>query len=75
MITKESGGQRGCYVMVTNRLFLNKLRVELGKGKWKYSKGILFIVEKNGNGKVTNNSLPFSLMFHIAERLLYFDIF
>ena len=32
------------------------------------------IVKKTGNSSVTNNILPFSLMFHRAERLLYFDI-
>ena len=30
---------------------------------------------KTGNSLVSNNILPFSLMFDRAERLLYFDIF
>ena len=33
------------------------------------------IVKRIGNSLVPNNILPFSLMFHIAERLLYFDNF
>ena len=51
------------------------LRAEHGIGKWKYSKGIFKIVKEMDTKKVRNNIVPFSLMFHIAERLLYFDIF
>ena len=32
------------------------------------------VVKETGNSQLMNNNLPFSLMFHIAEGLLYFDI-
>ena len=49
-------------------------RAEPGKDKWKYSKDIFNNCLRTENSLVPNNILPFSLMFHIAERLLYFDI-
>ena len=42
-------------------------RVGHGRGKWMYSKCIFRNESRNGNGKVPNNILPFSRMFHIAD--------
>ena len=61
----------GCEPAVSLRDWI----AEHGKGKWKYSKDIFKNCERTGNSLVANNILPFSLMFHIAERLLYFSIF
>ena len=49
-------------------------RAEHGKGKWKYSKDIFKNCKRTGISLVANNILPFSLTFHKAERLLYFNI-
>ena len=50
-------------------------RVHYGKDKSEYNNGIFKNCSRIGNSKVPNNILPFSLMFHLADRLLYFDIF
>ena len=57
-----------CYVYKPVVSWLNWM-VEHGKGKWKYSKGILKICQGNGNSKVAENILPFSFMLRVAERL------
>ena len=48
---------------------------EYGKAKWKYSNGIFKNCSRTGNSKVPYNILPFTPMFHISERLPYFNIF
>ena len=49
-------------------------RAHCGKVKSEYNNSIFKNCSRTGNIKVPNNILPFSLMFHIAERLLYFEI-
>ena len=45
------------------------------KASGKYSKDIFKSCERTGNSLVADNILSFSLMFHIAERRLCFNIF
>ena len=65
----------GCYLMVTNQLFLGytgELSMEKASGRAAKVPSKLL---KTGNSLVPNKILPFSLMFHIAQRLLYCDTF
>ena len=76
MIVKKNRWPNGllCFGYKPAVSWLN-MRVEHGKGKWKYSKGMFKNRLRNGNSTVMNNILSFSFLFHIAEQLLYFDIF
>ena len=64
----------GCYVKLQIGYFWITWKVGHGKGKWVYSNGIFTYCSRTGNSNVLNNILPFSLMFHLAKKLLYFDI-
>ena len=60
----------GCYLMVTNQLFLGQTEeFIMGKASESAAKSYLQKLLKNLNSLVLNYILPFSLMFHIAERL------
>ena len=63
------------YKLAVFFFFLLNWRVQFGKGESKYNNCIFKNCTRIGNSEVPNNILPFSFMFHIAERLLYFDIF
>ena len=52
-----------------------KCRVKSGKGKRQYNNCIFKNCLRIGKSKVSNTILPFSLMLHIAEKLLCFNIF
>ena len=57
---EESGGQMGCYVMVTNQLFLGKTgELSMEKASGSTAMVSLNIVKKPGDSKLTNSLLPF----------------
>ena len=57
---EESGGQMGCYVMVTNQLFLGKNgELNMEKASGSTAKVSSNIVKKPGDSKLTNSILPF----------------
>ena len=57
---EESGGQMGCYVMVTNQLFLGKNgELSMEKASGSTAKVSSNIVKKPGDCKLTNSILPF----------------
>ena len=57
---EESGGQMGCYVIFTNRLFLGQTgELSMEKASGSTSKVSSNIVKKSGDSKLTNSILPF----------------
>ena len=73
----KTGGQMGCYFKLHTGWFLAKLKswAWKRKGNWGYTSAVFKNCSRTGNSKVPNNILLLSLMFRVAERLLYFDIF
>ena len=57
---EESGGQMGCYVMVTNRLFLGENgKLSMKKASGSTAKVSLNIVKKPGDSKLASSILLF----------------